>query len=162
MPDDNRISITLPDSDKQDVLDAIKTIHDKLPFLLNLADDERIALPKMGDASLAFDEKCATYMTTLPSLVPGFVDVSEVAKDRLLRAQLGEIDRELAALSRSVTDTLMLASSELWMADLSFYQNVRLASKRGINGSQAAYADLSARFPANPKTKTKANGSTPA
>ena len=159
MPDDNRISAQLTDTDKQAVLDAITTIRNSLPWLLNLTPDERIALPKMSDGSLAFDEKCQNYMGSLPSLVPGFVDVAEVAKDRLLRAQLGDIDRELSALTRALEDTLMIASSELWMADLSFYQSVRQAAKRGVPNAQTAYDDLAARFPGNPKTKTPANTS---
>lgn len=48
----------------------------------------------------------------------------------------------------------MLISSEIWMSDLSFYQSVRQGAKRGVAGAQAAYEDLAARFPGNPKAKT--------
>lgn len=153
MPDDNRISAELTDADQAAILAAIASIKSKLPFLINLTPDERIALPKMSDKSVAFDEKSASYMTTLPSLVPGFVSVAETNKDRALRVQVSEAAREILALAQSVDDTLMVISSEIWMADLSFYQSVRQAAKRGVSGAQTAYDDLSARFPGAPKAK---------
>lgn len=147
MPDDNRISASLTDADKQTILDAVTTIKAKLPFLVSLTPEDRVTMPKMSDKSVAFDEKCATYMDSLPSLVPGFVNVAEVKKDRELRAQLAGVAAEIAALAASVDDTLMVISSELWMADLSFYQSVRQGAKRSVSGAQAAYDDLSQRFP---------------
>lgn len=152
MPDDNRISAELTEADKQAVLDAVTLIRSKIPFLLSLTPDERQTLPKMSDKSAAFDDKCATYMDSLPALVPGFVDVNEVKKDRALRAQLTDVAAELIALGRNMDDTMMVVSSELWMANLSFYQSARQAAKRGINGAQAAYEDLSQRFPGGAKT----------
>lgn len=147
MPDDNRISASLTDADKQAILTAIATIKTKLPFLLSLTPDDRVAMPKMSDKSVAFDEKCATYMDSLPALVPGFVNVAEVKKDRDLREQLAGVAAEIAALASSMDDTMMVVSSELWMADLSFYQSIRQGAKRSVAGAQAAYDDLSQRFP---------------
>lgn len=147
MPDDNRISAVLTDANKQAILDAVTLIRTKLPFLLTLTPDEAMALPKMSDKSVGFDEKCVSYMDSLPTLVPGFVSVPEAAKDRVLRAQLAAIARELSALNDSVDDTLKIVASEIWMADLSFYQSVRQGAKRGVAGAQAAYDDLSQRFP---------------
>ena len=155
MPEDNRISATLIDADKQAILDAVTLIKTKLPFLLDLTPDDRVSLPKMGDGSLAFDEKCAVYMDSLPTLVPGFVNVAEVKKDRALRNQLAGVAAELIALGQSMDSTMMVIASEQWMADLSFYQSVRQAAKRGVPGAQAAYDDLSQRFPGN-ATKTAA------
>jgi hypothetical protein len=147
MPDDNRISASLTDADKQAILTAITAIKAKLPFLLNLTPEDRVILPKMSDKSVAFDEKCATYMDSLPNLVPGFVNVAEVKKDRGLRDQLAAVAAEISALASSMDDTMMVVSSELWMADLSFYQSVRQGAKRSVSGAQAAYDDLSERFP---------------
>jgi hypothetical protein len=152
MPNDNRISADLTEADKQAILDAVSLIRSKIPFLVNLTPDERQTLPKMSDKSVAFDDKCATYMDSLPALVPGFVDVGEVKKDRALRAQLTDVAAELISLGRSMDDTMMVVSSEVWMANLSFYQSVRQAAKRSVNGAQTANQDLSQRFPGGAKT----------
>jgi len=43
-----------------------------------------------------------------------------------------------------------LVASWGWLSDLSFYQNVRQASQRGVVGADTVYADLNARFPGRP------------
>jgi hypothetical protein len=154
MPTDNRISAVIAPADKAAVLAAIQTIRTKLPFLVNLSVDERSHLPKMSDKTVAFDAKCASYMTNHPELVPSFVNTTELAKDRALRNDLLDIQHELAQAAEGVDDTIMLASSEAYMADLSFYQNVRQAAQRGVVGSDTIYNDLQARFPGRPPKVT--------
>ena len=105
---------------------------------------------RLADKTLAFDEKCAGYMTAHPELVPSFVSVPELAKDRTLRTDLNDIARELGQVFEGVEDTIMLASSEAYMADLSFYQNVRQAAQRGVVGADSIYSDLNERFPGRP------------
>lgn len=155
MPNDNRISATLSAADKTTILTKITEIRALLPFMINLTPAERQELPKLGDKTLAFDEKCKTYMAQNPTLVPGFVNVTEVDKDRALRLPLNDVLRELTALCEAVGDTTLLAGSEIYMADLAFYQNVRQAAKRGVVGSNSIYDELRERFPGG-------NGGTPA
>lgn len=147
MPNDNRISATLSNTDKATILTKISEIRALMPFLINLTPEERIEMPKLGDKTLAFDEKCKTYMAQNPTLVPGFVSVVEVDKDRALRLPVNDVFRELGALFEAVGDTVMLVGTEIYMADLAFYQNVRQASKRGVPGSNSIYDDLRERFP---------------
>ncbi len=45
----NRISASLSQADREEVMVAIATIKEKLPFLIDLTAEERKALPKMGD-----------------------------------------------------------------------------------------------------------------
>jgi hypothetical protein len=152
MPDGNRISAALSDADKTAILQKITEIRTLLPFLVNLTPDERQTLPKLGEKTLGFDEKCAGYMAANPKLVPGFVEVDELAKDRALRSPLAEVVRELDALTQSVDDTVTLVGHEIYMAELAFYQNVRQAAKRGISGAQPVYDDLKDRFPGSGAT----------
>ena len=39
------------------------------------------------------------------------------------------------------------AQSEIWMADLAYYQSVREAKRRGRPGAETIYNDLRPRFP---------------
>ena len=147
MPNDNRISQSISPADKAAVLTHITAIRTLLPWLINLTKTERIAMPKLGPASLAFDEHCKAYMASTPNLVPPFVDVAEVNKDRALRLDLADIIREAKKLCEALDDTRMVVGSEIWMADLSFYQTTRQAARRDIQGADAVYDDLRARFP---------------
>ena len=49
---ENQISASLTPANRQAVMDAIATIKDKLPFLVDLTTEERRTLPKMGDKRL--------------------------------------------------------------------------------------------------------------
>jgi hypothetical protein len=89
MPDDNRISASLTDANKTAILQKIADLRASLPVLVNLTPAERQQLPKLGGKTLGFDEKCASYMAQNPRLVPGFVDLAELDKDRALRTPLG-------------------------------------------------------------------------
>ncbi len=163
MPDDNRISATVSPTDKTAIMTKLTEIKALLPFLINLTKDERIELPKLGPASLAFDEHCASYMATAPNLIPPFVDAAEITKDRNLRLVLADLLREAHKLCEMLDDTLLLVGSEIWMADLSFYQTVRQAARRDVPGADAIYDDLKERFPgvAGDEEEEEDDGPTP-
>jgi hypothetical protein len=147
MPNDNRISAELTAAQKAAILGKIAEITALLPFLINLTKEERIRLPKLGTASVGFDEKCCSFMASTPALVPGYVNQAELAKDRALRITLSDVWRELRKLCEKVDDTLMQVGSEVWMADLTFYQSVRQAARRDVPGADTIYDDLKERFP---------------
>ena len=64
---------------------------------------------------------------------------------------------DLQTLCETVDDTMMVASSEVWMADLAYYQNVREAAKRGLAGADTIYGDLRQRFPGGTKAAPAPN-----
>lgn len=147
MNDMNRISASLSAADIAAINNAIQTIRTKLPFLIGLSDDDRQDMPKMKEKSEAFHEKAMGYMETNPEFIPGFIEKPEVDKDQELRGEMMQFVPQLQTLKRSIDDTLMKLNSELWMADLAYYQNVRQAAKRGVKDAQAIYNDLRGRFP---------------
>jgi predicted oxidoreductase len=156
MPDSNRISATLTAEDRTTVLASLATIKKALPFLLSLSPKESREMPRLGPKGLGFDESCASFMNSHPALVPAFVDLAEVGKDRVLRTELSGIVRELNSLAESATDTLAVISHEIYMADLAFYQNTRQAAKHGILDAQTVFDTLSTRFPGRPAAATRA------
>ena len=162
MPNDNRISATLAAADKTSILTKLGEIRALLPFLANLTEQERKEIFKLGDKGLGFDEKCKGYMAANASLVPGFVSLPEQEKDRVLRLQLLDLLHEARSLAEALEDTVTLLGSEILMGDLSFYNNVRQAAKRGTPvGIDAIYEDLRARFPGVRKAATTTTPATP-
>ncbi|MEH2079796.1 MAG: hypothetical protein V7K89_07205 [Nostoc sp.] len=49
----NRISASLAPADKEAVMQAIATIREKLPFLIDLTPEDRRTMLKMGDIATA-------------------------------------------------------------------------------------------------------------
>ena len=152
MASDNRISLEITAAQKTAIVDAVMALKTALQgMLINLTPEEKQSLPRIGDNSLAFDEKCAAYMASRADLVPSFLDTAEMAKDRKLVADLLPCFRELAPLCEGLEETIMLANSDNMIGDLAFYQNVRQAAKRGVAGANTIYDDLKSRFPGRPK-----------
>ncbi|WP_158885739.1 hypothetical protein [Rhodanobacter sp. L36] len=147
MISDNRISAVLSEQDVATVQGALATMRELLPFLVTLSAQDRREMPRLGLKSVGFDEKCVTYMASRAQFVPGFINTADLQKDRQLRSQLMRFATELQTLAMSVDDTLQSVSSELWMADLAYYQSVREAAHRGHEDAHDVYEDLSQGFP---------------
>lgn len=60
---DNRIIASLSVADREAVISAIATIQKKLPFLIDLTNEQRRSLPKLGDKSRAFVSKSLEVAT---------------------------------------------------------------------------------------------------
>ena len=54
---ENKVSVTISEAASAAIAVAIATINQNLPVLINLTPDERQALPKMGDKTVAFVNK---------------------------------------------------------------------------------------------------------
>jgi len=162
MASDNRISFEITAPQKAAIVSAVAALKTALDGVtINLTADERQSLPRIGDNSIAFDEKCQAYMSSRPDLVPSFLDTAEMAKDRRLVADLLPFLRELAPICEGLEDTVMLANSDNLVGDLAFYQNVRQAAKRGVSGTDTIFNDLRTRFPGRPRRDTPPTPPTP-
>lgn len=159
MASDNRISMEITAAQKAAFVSAIAALKAALDgILINLNKDERQSLPKIADKTLAFDEKCKAYMASRPELVPSFLDLAELAKDRKLIDDLLPCLREIAPICEGLEDTISLAYTDVFVADLAFHANVKQAAKRGVAGTDTIYDDLKTRFPGRPKAEPPAPG----
>ena len=154
MASDNRISQEITAAQKAAIVSAAGALKTALTGItINLTKDERQSLPKIADKTLAFDEKCKAYMASRPDLVPSFLDTAELAKDRKLIDDLLPCLREIAPICEGLEDTISLAYTDVYVADLAFHQNVKQAAKRGVPGTDTIYDDLKARFPGRPQSR---------
>jgi hypothetical protein len=144
---DNRISAELTSVNKNTILTKLDEIAALLPFLLNLTLEEKSSLPKMSTIRSGMDEAFATEMAAHPELVPGFVDMPEVNKDRALRTALREVFQKLGPLCEAVDDTQTAAGVDTYLAYLSFYSNVKQAAKRNVPGANTILDNLKRFFP---------------
>ena len=151
---DNRISATLSPADKATALTKLGEIQALLPFLLNLTADENSSLPKMSAIRDGMDETFAQEMTAHPELVPNFVDMTELSKDRALRSALRDLHQQMCALCEGIEDTLTAAGVDTYLAYLSFYNNVKQGAKRNVPGANTVLDNLKRFFP-------RGGGSTP-
>lgn len=151
------ISAEISDANETTMLGNIDTMRTMLPFLISLTDDEKISIPKMGEKSVGFVEKCLEYAQANAKFVPPYLDITEIKKDIDLWKKLLPLFNAVDQLHSALDSTSTAVGSEAYVASLSFYNTVRGAAKRGIPGASAIYEDLRTRFPGRPSS-TKGDG----
>lgn len=163
MAQENLFDLNIPTDDLQAVQDALQTLATRLaPHLTSLSTDDRRALPKMGDKSLAFVRKAREYAHNHPDLVPGFLSLELFENDLRAVDTLSNLRRVLQPLADNLEDSLMLGGSEAYQAALVFYRSVRAAAQSGQPNAKTVYEDLSARFPGATRGKVAAKVAEPA
>jgi hypothetical protein len=149
----DRISFSLNEADKQDILAALNVLNDKLlPLLIELAQGEARELPVMGDKSYAFVFKALEFAKQYPEFA-GLINVPEFEKDINTVGTLREFYVSLAQLTKKVQDTMTLAGSEAYVAGLTYYGSSKEGQKRKLPNSVLIVDELSKRFPGRSKTK---------
>ena len=132
-------------TDVQQHLDAIKAAL--APYLLSLTPDERKTMLRMADKTVAFVTKTTDYATSNPSFVPSFVDLVELKQDTAGMAALTPLRQQCDQLALDLDSTVMIAGSEAYGNALTVYGNIKFLARNNQPGAQAAYDDLSVRFP---------------
>lgn len=135
-------------ADVQQHLDAIKAAL--APYLLSLTPDERRTMLRMADKTVAFVQKTADYAAHNPDFVPGFVDLAELSQDVAGINALAPLRQQFEQLATDADSTVMLAGGEAYANSLTIYNNIKFLAKNKQPGAQAAYDDLSQRFPGRP------------
>jgi hypothetical protein len=137
----------------QQHLDAIKTVLGS--YLISLTPEERKTMPRMADKTVAFVTKTADYAANNPTFVPGFVDLTELTQDVAGVSALTPLRQQFEQLALDTDSTVMVAGSEAYTNSLTIYTNIKFMAKNKQPGAQAAYDDLSVRFPGNPNAGRK-------
>ncbi len=119
------------------------------PYLTPLTPEQRQAMLKMADKTVAFVQKTLDYAQANASFVPGFLDLAEFEADAAALAALAPLHQLLESLALDTDSTMMMAGSDAYAAALVLYNNIKFLAKNNQPGAQAAYDDLSQRFPGN-------------
>ena len=146
----NLFTTAIPDAVLKKALGYFQQGADELrPYLLALTPEERSAMLKMGAKTVDFVQKAFGYASGNPGFVPVFVDLAEFSRDTAALAGLAPIEQLLAGLALDADSTMMLAGSDAYAAALAIYNYIKYLAKNKQPGAQAAYDDLSKRFPGN-------------
>jgi hypothetical protein len=130
----------------------------KLPFLINLATEDRKTLPRTGGKVQTFIKEALDVAVQNPTILPVAFDVNEMIGDMELMAYLTSMQLTLRQLLRQVDDTVMQLGSQAYAAARTVYAS---ASSR-FAGPQLEVAanQLGKHFGRKPRVaKTAANGS---
>lgn len=153
---ENKVSVKISEEVNANILEAINTIVQNLPDLINLTKVERGTIPKMGDKTVAFVSKNLEYAKLNPRVVPQFLNVPEFEKDVEAVTEFRKVLIPLRQLYEKLNDTTLQSGSEAFTASLIFYNAVKGAAKAGEPGMKTIYEDLKSRFPGRGKANSAA------
>lgn len=144
---ENKINYSIPDELIADVTAKLTDVANQLKqFMIALTPGERQEIPKMGDGTLPFVQKCLGYCKSNPEFAPTFIDFEGLAADMKVYEQLLPVYRMVLQLENKLNDTSMEAGAESYISALGYYNSVKLAAKSDIPGAKAIYEDLKKRF----------------
>jgi hypothetical protein len=141
---ENRVSAVLLPADRDAAAGAVQTIHDKLPFLLSLTNEERTHLPKFGPRSVDFVNKALEVSSQNPQVLPGLFNLAEWRKDVELLTAIDSVYVALKPLMDKIEDTRSEVGAEAYASALVAYGYLQQAN---LDGSlKSLLDDLGQRF----------------
>ncbi|MGD8781239.1 MAG: hypothetical protein PVH88_20025 [Ignavibacteria bacterium] len=147
MYEENKVNIVITEEDITEIKSAVDVLTAKLqPYLIALSAEERMQLPKMSYRTLPFAQKVMDYLDTNPEFASPFMNKEAFKIDMKSIEDLTAIFNPLNQILTNLDDTILLAGSEAYVAALSYYNSVKLASKMDIPDSKTIYEDLKTRF----------------
>ena len=139
------VSAEVTAADLQVIKDALATIRQKLPFLVNLTKAERKQLYKTGESRLSFVQNAKAAAQNNLGLLPGIFDVDQFASDVDLFAVLTELTTMFKQLFSQSDDTRMAVGAESIAGALQVYKYVQ-AGVRTMSGLKPLSDQLSKVF----------------
>lgn len=126
----NLLALTIPPADLKKALDHFQQGAAVLrPYLQALAPEQRQAMLKISDKTVAFVPKTRDYTQQNPTFVPAFVDMPDFTQDVDALDALTPVHQLLTGLALDAESTLMLAGSDAYATALVLYQNIKYLAK---------------------------------
>lgn len=135
----------------QEVLDKVNAkllecYNELKPFCVELTNDERVELPKLGVRNTGKVSSITNEMAVAPEYAPIMFDMTEVTKDFNVVSVLSPIATQVANIDMLVNDTLILAGSEAFQGCMEYYNSVKYFAAKGDPKAAAIYERLSPMF----------------
>ena len=129
----SNISASLSAADKQAILQAVQVIKTKLPFLINLNEQDRKTLRKMGSVRTAYVQDVYSASAGNTSAIPSGFSLPEYGKDVTLQKDLMDILTPLGPVFEGLSDTAMALGAELMHQSDECYGYLKVAANKSSN-----------------------------
>lgn len=144
----------------KEVLDKINANLDECytllkPFGVELTNDEKAELPKMGIRNIGKVSSITNEMNVAPEYAPAMFSIEEVNKDMKVVNDLSPVATKIANLDMLVNDTLTVAGSETYMACMDYYSSIKRFAAQNDPKAKAIFDRLSPMFKPQPAATVK-------
>lgn len=129
----NRVSGSLPDDVKEQILSHLDQARALMPFLIDLSPEERRSLLRLGDRSETFVRRAQFMAERHPGILSRQFDVDEMHGDIELYFALREVQQAVVHFTELLDDTAAAVGSEAFNAALDVYGFAKLARAEGVD-----------------------------
>ena len=131
----------------KEIIDSIKAIKSKMPYLNEVEAASQLLLPKLIEKQVPFAEKCLAHAQNVPSIAPVYIEIEEFNKALTLYNELIKIQSALVSLLDLVNGTIATSGSDAYVASVSIYKNVtKQANSETIPQIRSILVDLNKVF----------------
>ncbi len=135
------------------VQSSLNDVSSNLPFLLNLTDDQRVSIVKMGPAYKPLAEIAYGVVRDFPAIFNSLFDRQGYLDDWALYNLMEQIQPKIAALNRAVEDTIMALGSDI-MNNTGKVYSAGVKNKFEVPGLAAVVEKMEAFYEKAPKIVT--------
>jgi hypothetical protein len=140
----NKVNHEFKPNEADDIISMIKSIAERMPFLINLSPEEKQLLPRLGNKTQKFVEKTYDLAKQQPDFLPRSFSIEDMGRDLKLNSELSAILTALKILTEKVEDTYIETGSELYDAALVVYGTAK--NSRIGNGLDKMVEEIGQRF----------------
>ncbi|NJN86506.1 MAG: hypothetical protein HC881_09580 [Leptolyngbyaceae cyanobacterium SL_7_1] len=145
------VSELLSQADRDAILSLVTQMHDKLPFLRDIAAEERRTLLGMGDKNRIFAGKVLEVVLQNPTFLSRSFDIEQFQQDLATFDRLSTILMALNQLRDLVDATTIAIGTEAFESALIAYRHAK-ASGQGAS-LESMMAEMGQRFARKSKKK---------
>jgi hypothetical protein len=116
---------------RANVMNAIATIKENLPFLVDLTAEQRKGLLKMGDGSRGFVSKAQELVQQSSDFLPRSFDVEQMLRNAELWQEMKGMLLAMNQLQELMDDTYVALGSQAYSDALAVYQYAKAVSHTG-------------------------------
>jgi len=143
----NVISKEINPKSINEIIDLIKAIRAKMPYLNDIDSSSRLLLPKLKEEQVPFVSKCLGHAKNVPAIAPNYIDINEFEKALNSFNELQAVLNALKSLTELVENTIAVSGSDAYVAAISIFNSVkRQANNDTIPQINSIHFDLSRAF----------------
>jgi hypothetical protein len=129
----DRVTGTLTEENRQQILDLIEQAKAQMPYLLDLSTEEQRTLLRLRDKTEAFVRQAQDVASRNPEILPRAFDLEQVHADVDLYFALRCIQWALIQFKELVDDTVSAVGSEAYASALEVYRYAKYNGAEGLD-----------------------------
>ncbi len=149
----NRITASVTDDTKNEVITLVKQAMEKLPFLVTVEGKEKKKLVKFGPDSVAFVENALRGVNEFPTAFPASFDKEEFIRDATLIIAMNDMQVSVASLYTALNDTLSVTGADAMTAANDVYSYLKKAASNNV-AAKDLVEKMSQRYKGQGRKKT--------